>query len=110
MTEPSDPTVPLPDVVSVTQAFNARLPSQRFLDLVRQLEPGLPFNEIATEMPFRLVAFRALLRDYPGRDQRSLWMHAYDVEVEVVEVDPTNGKSSTPGQPSAPITAAYPAT
>lgn len=91
----SDPNVALPDLVSVTQSFSQRLPSQRVLDMLSRIE-GTGFGELAERQPFRIVAFRALLRDFPGRDETSLWQHAYDVEVQVVEeVDPTNGKSTT---------------
>jgi hypothetical protein len=95
--------VPLPSIVYVSQAFSARLPSQRVLDLLTKLE-GVGFGELATTAPFRIVAFRALLNEYPARDPASLWAHAYDVEVEVAEgVDPTamNGKSTTPAPDSA---------
>lgn len=83
---------PLPMNVQVTDAFNKRLPSQRIIDQLAKME-GLDFGDLARTQPFRLIAFRALLRDYPLRDQTSLWMHAYDVEVDVIELDPTNGKS-----------------
>jgi hypothetical protein len=87
---------PLPDLVSVSAAFSARLPSQRVLDMLARLE-GVGFGELAERQPFRIVAFRALIRDYPNRDPASVWAHAYDVEVEVAEgMDPTNGKSTTP--------------
>jgi hypothetical protein len=48
----------------------------------------------------RVVAFRALLRDYPDRDVSSLWLHSYDVEVEIVEPNPTNGNLPTLAPPS----------
>jgi hypothetical protein len=92
--------VPLPTLVRVSQAFSARLPSQRVLDLITKIE-GVDFAALATSAPFRIIAFRALLRDYPERDPTSLWMHAYDVEVEVAEENPTNGKSPTPAPDSA---------
>lgn len=102
---------PLPTLVSVTQSFVQRLPSQRLLDQLRHCEPGVPFGELAESQPFRIVAFRALHRDFPGRDVTSLWMHAYDVEVEVSEAaDPTNGKPSTPWPPSVTTGAASPTT
>jgi hypothetical protein len=56
------------------------------------------------------VAFRALVRDHPDRDPTSLWLHAYDVEVDVSEADPTNGKPSTTWPPSATTGAAFPTT
>jgi hypothetical protein len=102
MTDPFVADEPLPEVVSVTQAFSARLPSQRVLDLVTKIE-GIDFAALATTSPFRLVAFRALLRDYSERDPTSLWLHAYGVEVEVEDVNPTNGSSPTPGPISAAI-------
>ena len=100
----TDHTTPLPTTISVTQSFIARLPSQRIIDLLKQLEPGVPFGELIEDQPPRMIAFRALLREYPGRDTTSLWMHAYDVEVAIVESDPTNGSVPTPLPPSAPIT------
>jgi hypothetical protein len=94
----------LPTLVTVTQAFSSRLPSQRTLDLVTKIE-GVDFEALARNAPFRIVAFRALLRDYPERDPTSLWMHAYDVEVEVADENPMNGTSPTPGPVSAGTTA-----
>jgi hypothetical protein len=88
-------TEALPTLVHVSQAFSSRLPSQRTLDLLSRIE-GADFGTLAQEAPFRIVAFRALLRDYPERDATSLWLHAYDVEVDVDEINPTNGKSPTP--------------
>jgi hypothetical protein len=87
----------LPDVVVVTQAFSQRLPSQRLIDRIKHYEgDATPFLEISQEQPFRVVAFRALLRDFPDRDPTSLWLHAYDVEVGFVDEDPTNGRSPIP--------------
>jgi hypothetical protein len=115
MTEPYDAEPPtqqysalsaeehLPTLVRVSAAFSARLPSQRVLDLVTKIE-GIDFAALATTAPFRLVAFRALLRDYPNRDPTSLWMHAYEVEVEVEDANPMNGSSPTPGPISAATT------
>ena len=91
---------PLPALVKVTQSFVARLPSQRLLDQLRHCEPEMPFTELAETQPFRIVAFRALLRDHPDRDVASLWLHAYDVEVAIEEVDPTVNGSPTPAPPS----------
>jgi hypothetical protein len=93
--------VPLPALVTVTQAFSARLPSQRILDLMARAEPDIAFGDLAATQPFRIVAFRALLRDFPGRDPTSLWLHAYDVEVEVADINPTNRPSPTPAPGSA---------
>jgi hypothetical protein len=90
----------LPTLVHVSQAFSARLPSQRTLDLITRIE-GVDFAQLATSAPFRIVAFRALLRDYPAYDPTTLWLHAYDVEVEVEDINPTNGSSPTPGPLSA---------
>jgi hypothetical protein len=91
---------PLPLLLQVSEAFNQRLPSQRLIDLVVKME-GQPFNEIAQTQPFRLVAFRALCRDFPLRDPNSLWLHAYDCEVELVALDPTNVTSPAPAPLSA---------
>jgi len=95
---------PLPELVTVTQSFIARLPSQRIIDLLAKLEPGVKFGELVEDQPPRMIAFRALLRDYPGRDPASLWLHAYDVEVALVDVDPTNGNGLKPLPSSAPTT------
>jgi len=107
--QPADATEPLPVVVKVSTAFAARAPSQRVIDSITRMQGGT-FGEWAQAMPFRLTAFRALLRDYPGRDVRSLWAHAYDVEVELVEVDPTQNGSPTASLASAATTAAFPET
>jgi hypothetical protein len=95
---------PLPDRVAVSGAFTRRLPSQRILDLLARLEPAAPFAELATTQPFRIIAFRALLRDHPDRDAMSLWMAAYDVEVDVEEADPLDGSSLMPPPRSAATT------
>jgi hypothetical protein len=105
----AEPADALPTVVHVTQAFSARLPTQRFLDELAHLDPT-PFGDLASQQPFRLIAYRALLRDYPARDRLSLWMHAYDVEVELEVADPTSGGSPMPWLPSAGIGAASPET
>jgi hypothetical protein len=106
----TDPDVALPEVVEVTQAFTQRLPSQRLIDLICRLEPDRPFPQIAADMPFRVIAFRRLCEMFPDRDQTSVWMHSYDVEVQVTEGDPfsPNGLTLTP--PSAATGAASPAT
>jgi hypothetical protein len=103
LTEPD--VGPLPELVTVTQAFIARMPSQRVIDMLKKLAPGVGFGELIEEQPPRVVAFRALLRDHPTRDETSLWLHAYDVEVDIVDVDPTNGSVPTPSLPFAPSTA-----
>lgn len=95
---------PLPQTATVSQSFVARLPSQRVLDILARLEPGAKFGELIENQPPRLIAFRVLLRDHPTRDPASLWLHAYDMEVELVEVDPTNGSVPTLSPPSAPTT------
>ena len=99
----------LPTLVYVTQAFAGRLPRQRIIDLLARIEP-VPFAELADAQPFRIVAFRALIRDFPGYDATALWMHAYDVECEVIEADPTTGNGATPSPLSAATGAASPAT
>lgn len=91
----------LPMAVQVTEAFTKRLPSQRLIDQLAKMEGGQDFGTLATTQPFRIIAFRALLRDYPLRDATSLWMHAYDVEVDMVAMDPTNGTSPRPEPASA---------
>jgi hypothetical protein len=100
----------LPDTVHVTQSFIARIPSQRILDTLSKLEPHTNFGQLVEQQVPRLIAFRKLLRDFPERDMTSLWLHAYDVEVEVVEVDPTNGSSPTRSPPSATTGTASPPT
>ena len=96
-----DADTPLPTLVYVDQAFNQRLPTQRVMDMLAKLEPGVSLGDLVqTRMP-QLVAFRVLLRDYPTRDATSLWLHAYDVEVQIQDTDPTNGNGLTPSQLSA---------
>jgi hypothetical protein len=102
---PDDDLAQLPELIEVSTAFAARMPSQRILDLLRKLEPDQTFGDLAENQPPRLLAFRALLRDHPRRDPASLWMHAYDVEIALTEVDPTNGRSPMLSPPSAPTTA-----
>ena len=102
-------TEALPVEVSVTQAFAARMPTQRVIDAVERAEGG-SFGELVQHQPFRIVAFRALLRDFPDYDLTALWLHSYDVEVAVVEVDPTPNGSPRAGPPSATIGAAGPTT
>lgn len=96
----ADATEPLPVLVTVTQAFSSRLPSQRVLDLIDKLE-GIGFADLVQTQAFRIVAFRALIRDYPNRDTTSLWLHAYEVEVEITEENFTNGKLPMPAPDSA---------
>jgi hypothetical protein len=99
----------LPALVRVNQAFASRAPTQRVIDTITRIE-GRGFGDIATEMPFRLTAFRVLSRDFPGYDPAALWLHAYDVEVEISELDPTQNGSPTAGPPSVSTSAAFPAT
>jgi hypothetical protein len=106
----TDPDAALPLVVSVTKAATTRMPSQRVIDLLARLEPGRPFSDLATEEPFRIVALRQLMADYPERDLTSLWMHAYDVEVQIVEPDPTSSNGPTPTPVSAATGDAFPTT
>jgi len=96
----TDASTPLPTTVRVTESFSRRMPTQRVIDAVQHAEGGTPFGELIQHQPFRVVAFRALLRDFPDRDTTSLWLHSYDVEVEVVEANPTNGDSPTLAPPS----------
>jgi hypothetical protein len=103
------PPEPLPNVVRVTTAFMQRAPSQRAQDLLLRLEGGT-FGELMERQGFRVAAFRKLSDDYPGHDPTSVWMHAYDVEVEISEVDPTGSVSATLTPPSAAITVASPGT
>jgi hypothetical protein len=86
--------VTLPTLVKVSTAFAARMPSQRVLDVLAKTE-GADFGTLATSQPFRIVAFRALLRDFPTYDVGALWRHAYDTEVEVEDANPMNGSSPT---------------
>ena len=100
----TDETEELPLEVSCTQAFIARLPSQRIIDTLARLEPDQPFGELISNQPPRLIAFRALIKAYPNRDVTSLWMHAYDVEVVIADTDPTNGSVPKHLLPFAPTT------
>ena len=90
----------LPLLVTVTHAFSSRLPSQRVMDAIARLEPDENFADLALRQPFRIVAFRALYAQHPG-DVNRLWMHSYDVEVDVLEPDPTSGRSPTSSRDSA---------
>jgi hypothetical protein len=99
----------LPTLVSVTQAFAQRMPTQRVIDAVERAESD-SFGQMVQRQPFRIVAFRALLRDFPDRDVTSLWLHAYDVEVAIEEVDPTLNGSPIPVPPSATTGASGPTT
>ncbi len=104
MTDIDEELSQLPDTVHCTQAFMSRLPAQRVIDQLRKLEPDHNFAELFESQSARVIAFRALIRDFPRRDTTSLWMHAYDVEVAVLDVDPTNGTAPTLSPPSVPTT------
>jgi hypothetical protein len=101
MTELDPPPVALPTTVRVTESFSRRMPTQRTIDTLERVE-GVKFGELIQTQPFRVVAFRALLRDRPDYDPSALWLHSYDCEVEIVEVDPTNGHGPTPAPRSVP--------
>jgi hypothetical protein len=93
--------VSLPLTVTVSLAFSRRLPSQRILDIIDAAELA-PFAELAEHQPFRIVAFRALVRDFPDVDPAELWRHSYDTEVDVQVPDPTENGSQTPAPDFAP--------
>ena len=99
----TDEGVTLPAAVQVTAEFMARIPSQRVLDVLEKVEPGTgeAFGLTLQAQPTRVVAFRALLRDFPDYDAGALWLHAYDVEVELQAGNPTNGTLPTPAPGSA---------
>src|SRR5215467_13539816 len=99
----ADPTAPLPTEIEVTLAFVKRLPTQRLLDSLAHIDPT-PFGELQEQRPSQVLAFRTLVRDFPNRDHGSLWLHAYDVEIEIVDVDPTLALGQMPSLPSAPTT------
>jgi hypothetical protein len=95
MTSTNGAERPLPNTVTITAAFARRLPSQRVLDTVTKCEDAT-FTDLAERSWPRVIAFRALLRDYPERDPTSLWMHAYDVETDITDgdgADPTAAAS-----------------
>jgi hypothetical protein len=94
---------PLPSTIRTSLSFVTRLPAQRVLDLLAKLDPT-PFGELQASQPSRVVAFRLLLRDHPHRDPSSLWLAAYDVEVELADADPTSELAPTPWPPSARTT------
>jgi hypothetical protein len=94
----------------VTKSMLQRvIPPQRLQDEIAKLE-GRPYKDVYEVQPFRCEAFRVLLRDHPDRDVTSLWFHAYDVEVELLDDSPTNGSSPTPALLSAGTGAAFPET
>jgi hypothetical protein len=96
----SDATEPLPATISIPAEFAARIPTQRVLDSLAAITPE-PLTELMANQATRIIAFRALLREFPERDPTSLWMHAYDVELEIFTPDPTDGRSPTPPRRSA---------
>jgi hypothetical protein len=99
---------PLPTRVTVTRAMLQRVvPPQRLQDEITKLE-GRPYRDVYEAQPFRCEAFRVLQHDHPLRDPASLWLHAYDVEVEMAEEDPTNGNSPKLGPPSVATGGAFP--
>jgi hypothetical protein len=99
---PGAPPAPLPAMVEATAAFAQRMPTQRIIDLIQRVEGG-SFGDLVQAQPFRVIAFRALLRDYPDHDPTSLWLHSYDVEVQLdeVPVDPTSSGLTTTSPRSA---------
>jgi hypothetical protein len=105
----TDVDTELPTLLVVDEAFMKRLPAQVVVDAITRHEKTA-FGEIAQNQAFRLHAFRALIRDYPGRDLTSLWLHSYYCELQVIEEDPTNGSSPTAWPPSAATGAASPTT
>lgn len=115
VTDPvADADIPLPEVVTCTlaelEAFGRRLPSAQISDQLERL--GTSFGELcATDTgKERYAAFRLLLRDWPGRDVTSLWLHSWYVEIEVTGLDPTGTASPTESPPSAPTITASPPT
>ena len=92
--------IELPTVVAVNEGFARRWPSPRLQHVIRDVE-GMPFQQVIGDDPSRVTAFRALVRDFPDYDLTALWLHSFDVELDLVELDPTNGKSPTPGPLSA---------
>jgi hypothetical protein len=96
--------------VVVTRSMLQRvIPPQRLQDEIAKIE-GRTYKEVYDVQPFRCEAFRVLLRDHPERDVTSLWLHAYDCEVELIDDSPTNGSSPTPALLSAGIGGASPET
>jgi hypothetical protein len=99
----------LPTVVTVTQSFASRMPTQRAIDAIAAVEHE-PFGDLVQRQAMRVVAFRALLRDWPDYDLAALWMHSYDVEVEIDTVDPTSPNGQTPEPSSVASTGSGPTT
>lgn len=94
---------PLPLVVRLGTDQLSRAPSQRVLDLIARFERVSEGITVFRDQPTRVAAFRHLLIEHPHRDANSLWLHAYDVEVDVFEVtpDPTSSGTTTTAPPSA---------
>jgi hypothetical protein len=89
-------TVALPFEISVPDAFPRRMLTQRQIDLLSNLEPGVTFAELTQTSPFRIIAWRWLLVNFPHDDPTRLWMHSYDVSVAVDPPDPTGTSITTP--------------
>lgn len=100
MTDYGGPIEGLPLVVHCDVAFAKRLPSQLALDAISTVEIA-GIAELGQTQPFRITAFRVLLRDFPDRDPVELWRHSYYVETEATEENPTDGISPTLGPFSA---------
>lgn len=103
MVHNADLNTPLPLEAEVTLAFVKRLPTQRLLDALTRIDPT-PFGELQEQRPSQVIAFRWLVRDFPNRDINSLWMHAYDMEIALIDGDPTSALGQMPSLPSAPTT------
>jgi hypothetical protein len=101
--------VVLPSVVTVSQAFASRGPSQAAIDVIVRREGG-PFQMIMEQQGFRVTVFRKLMEMFPGYDLDSLWSHSYYVEPAFEAVDPTSNGSPTAEPSSANTSAASPAT
>jgi hypothetical protein len=102
-------TDPLPTRVQVDQDEAAILPSSRLAHVIRQAE-GIPVMQYIQDDPFRVVAFRRLHEQFPDYDLNALWLHCYDVEIQLVTADPTNGSTGTPGPPSSLTSTSGPTT
>ena len=94
------------------EALASRLPSPRITDLLLKLPGGGTWSEVMASDTGKSWYFnwRLLMRDYPERDETSLWLHAYDVEIHIRTVDPTESRSPTESQPFAPTTTVSPTT
>ena len=101
--------IELPTVVAVNEGFARRWPSPRLQHVIRDVE-GMPFQQVIGDDPSRVTAFRALVRDFPDYDLTALWLHSYDVEVDVVESDGFLVNGQMPTLPSVPSGTASPTT